>query len=218
MKPTSELQSTAYQAFFSIDQGEYKEKIKFADKYRQVINKLELNEYADIIDAYAEALFETGQFESHIEVANHIAELAIIHNIREVNGKDLYFETLFQKAASLYNLERNSEAIHVLKELLLINPKHESCRLFLINCHVRDQQARQRQTRKASMILILLSAIVISVELLVIRPFFTNLTVAVELARNTIFVAGVLILIVGEIWVRYNAVSRMYDHIHKGHK
>ncbi|MDX1406889.1 MAG: hypothetical protein R3330_02115 [Saprospiraceae bacterium] len=205
--------STAYQAFFAIDEGEFKEKIKFINRYRSAITTLSLREYVEIMDAYGEALFETGRFSRHIEVADELIELAIMHNIRSVSGKDLYFETLFQKAASLYNLEQLPAAIHILQELLRINPGHESTRLFLINCYVRQQQRLHGKIRTASISGIIAAAALIAVELLVIRPFIPEATAVFETTRNVLFVGGVTTLIAGELYVRYRAVARMYKQV-----
>jgi tetratricopeptide (TPR) repeat protein len=202
---------SAYQEFKAIDSGEYREKIRFVDRNKATLLDLPVLEYLEVMDAYAEAMFETGKYGEHVPLADHLVEMAIEHNIGDVNGRDLFFETLFQKAASLYNLDRLSEAMHVLQELLKIDPKHESTRLFLINCHVERQKRDLHAIRKISMVLIFSAAGVIAVELLVVRSFWTGLIAATELIRNVLFVLGASILVVGEVWVRYRAVSRVYD-------
>ncbi|HLF64725.1 MAG TPA: hypothetical protein VI603_13265 [Saprospiraceae bacterium] len=202
---------TAYHGFKAIDSGEYREKISYVDRNRTVIRDLPVVEYAEVMDSYAEALFETGKYHQHIRLADHLTELAIEHNLERINGRDLYFETLFQKAASLYNLDRLPEAVYVLQELIKINPRHESARLFLINCHVEKQKRKLRFIRTMSMVLILSSAVVIAIELLLIRPLLPDSVHGVELTRNTLFISGASILVVGELWVRYRAVSQVYD-------
>lgn len=205
---------TAYLGFKAIDTGEYREKIRFVDQNRVVLEDLPVQEYAEVMDAFAEALFETGRYERHIPVATTLTEFAIEYNIREVNGRDVFFETLFQKAASLYNLHRLSEAIYILQELIRINPLHESTRLFLINCHVEQQKCVLRIIRAASIVLIMISAVAIAVEL-IIRPFMAGMALVMETIRNAAFVAGVTVLVAGEGWVRYRAVSRVYDYSRK---
>ena len=207
----TEPADSAYQEFKAIDSGEYREKIRFVDRNKSTLLDLPVVEYLEVMDAYAEALFETGKYGEHIPLADHLVEMAIEYNIGEVNGRDLYFETLFQKAASLYNLDRLPDAMHVLQELLKINPRHESTRLFLINCHVEKQKRDLYLIRAVSMVLILSAAVVIALELLVIRSFFAQWTYPVELLRNGLFILGASILVIGEVWVRYRAVSRVYD-------
>jgi len=204
-----------YKQFASIDSGEYREKIRFVNIHRSDLKSLPLKEYLFVMDGYAEALFEMGRYAAHIKVADHLIELSIQHNIFTLGEKDLYYESLFQKAASLYNLEQCDEAIYILKELLKIDPENESCRLFLVNCHVRNQASLLRRVRKVSLGVLLASAVVIAIELLLIRPLFPELTQPIEVTRNSLFLSGAVLLIFGEIGVRYRAVSRMYDHVNK---
>ncbi len=202
---------TAYQGFKAIDCGEFREKISYVNRNRKALHYLPVHEYAEVMDAYAEALFETGRYHQHLKLADHLAELAMEYNLERINGRDLYYETLFQKAASMYNLDRLHDAMYILQELVRINPKHESARLFLINCHVEKQKRKVQVIRAISLILILSSAMVISVELLFFRQFLPEWVHFVEVTRNTLFVSGSTVFVVGEFWIRYRAVSRVYD-------
>lgn len=202
---------TAYHGFKAIDSGEYREKIIYVDRNKSIIRDLPVVEYAEVMDSYAEALFETGKYQQHLALADHLAELSIEYNLETINGRDIYFETLFQKAASLYNLDRLPESIYILQELIKINPRHESARLFLINCHVEKQKRRLQLIRTLSMVLILSSAVIIAIELLLVRPLLPHYVPGVEITRNTMFLSGASILVLGELWVRYRAVSRVYD-------
>ncbi len=212
--------STAYinatmREFLEIESGEYREKIRFVQLHRNDLNALPMREYVMIMDAYAEALFEMGRFNMHLQVADHLIEMAIMHNIKYVNGRDLYFETLFQKAASLYNLNRNDEAIHILKELLKMEPLNDSSRLFLINCFVREKAKMLHQVRKVSLVAVLASAVIIALELTIFRPFLESAVPTVEIIRNSLFLSGAGLLIAGELFVRYRAVSRMYTFVNR---
>jgi tetratricopeptide (TPR) repeat protein len=212
---------TAYQGFKAIDSGEYRDKISFVHRNGRTLRYLPVLEYAEVMESYAEALFETGRYHEHIKTADHLAELAIEYNIDRINGKDLYFETLFQKAASLYNLGQMHEAMYVLEELIRINPKHESSRLFLINCHVEKHKRKLNIIRIVSLVLILSSALVISLELLLVRPFFEQFESQVAVLRNILFITGSSVLVVGELWIRYMAVSKVYEftrHLRKDTK
>lgn len=204
--------SSTFQAFCAIEQGDFREKIRFCKEHRREIENLPLDEYVRLLDAYGEALFETGRYFRHIQVADELIMLSMEQNIIYVGEKDLYFDTLFQKAASYYNLRKTPEAIHILRQLLGIQPNNESVRLFLINCYVRQGSTRLGQLRKLCVIAILASALIIAVELLLIRPYFPAAAEPVEATRNTLFLGGAIILISGEIWVRYRAVAAMMKH------
>lgn len=211
MKAESTAYSDAtYKEFLAIESGEYKEKVLFVDLNRDRLNALSLEGYVRVMNAYAEALFELGKFAAHVEVADELIEMSIVHNVRYVGAKNLYQETLFQKAASLYNLDKLDEAIYILRELLKINSDYESARLFLINCHIRQQESTVQTIRLVSIITILLSACVIAIEMLLVRPRFPEFTRDIELVRNLMFLSGIGILITGELVVRYRAVAKMY--------
>jgi len=201
--------NATYKEFLAIEAGEYKQKVRFVDLNRDRLSALSLVEYVRVINGYAEALFELGKFAAHIAVADELIEISIVHNVLRVDQKDLYQETLFQKAASLYNLQKLDKAIYILQELLKINSDNESARLFLINCYVRKRDGTLQTTRLVSIFTILMSACIIAVELLLVRPRFPELTVAVEMTRNLMFISGTGILVMGEFIVRYLAVSEV---------
>ena len=214
---STSYKSTTYKQFLSIDAGEYKEKIRFVGLHSKDLKELPLAEYMQVMDGYAEALFETGRYEEHSVIADHIIEESIVHNIVDLGGKDLYFETLFQKAASLYNLERTDDAIYILCELLKMQSGNESCRLFLINCFIKKRSATLLKVRHVALAVILSSAFIIACELLIIKPFLPSFADTIEIVRNGLFLAGAGGLIIGELSVRYQAVREMQS-IETSHK
>ena len=117
----------------------------------------------------------------------------------------------FKKAAALHNLDKIEQAIHILKELLKINPDHESTKLFLINCIIRQKKSSIRPYRNISLFLLLLSAVVICFELLVVRKFWPGWESVIEIVRNGLFICGVILLVAGEVMVRYKAVEDVYS-------
>ncbi len=176
-----------------------------------MLRELDADEYFDMMVLYAEALFETGEYGRQAKLADHILEMSIERNIIMHRGQDIYFETLFKKAASLHNLDRVDQAVHILKELLKINPDHESSKLFLINCIIRQKKYTVRPYRNISLVLLLLSASVIAFELLFVRRLWPTWTGIVEIIRNGLFISGVVLLITGEVMVRYKAVEDVYS-------
>lgn len=203
--------SETYEAFLAIEQGAYKEKIDYIEENFFMLRELDGEEYFDMMVLYAEALFETGEYSRQAKLADHILEMSIERNIIIHRGQDIYFETLFKKAASLHNLDKIDQAIHILKELLKINPDHESTKLFLINCIIRQKKSTVRPYRHISLILLLASAIVIGFELLFVRRLWPEWTSVIEIIRNGLFICGVILLVAGEVMVRYKAVEDVYS-------
>ena len=160
---------------------------------------------------YGEALFEAGEYARQAKLADHIVEMSIERNIMRHREQDVYYETLFKKAASLHNLDKIDQAVHILKELVKINPDHESTKLFLINCIIRQKKPLVRPYRNVSLVLLLSSALLIAIELILVRRLWPSWTMIIEMIRNGLFIGGVILLIAGEVMVRYRAVEDVYS-------
>jgi tetratricopeptide (TPR) repeat protein len=145
--PMYPRRSETYEAFLAIEAGAYKEKIQYIEENFFLLRELQAEEYFDMMVLYGEALFETGEYSRQAKLADHILEMSIERNIVMHRGQDVYFETLFKKAASLHNLDKIDPAVHILKELIKINPDHESTKLFLINCIISQKKASVRPYR-----------------------------------------------------------------------
>ena len=210
-KPLYAEHSETYEAFLAMEQNAYKEKIEFIEENFFMLRELDIDEYFDMMVLYAEALFETGEYSRQAKLADHILEMSIERNIVIHRDQDVYFETLFKKAASLHNLDKIDQAVHILKELLKINPDHESTKLFLINCIIRQKKSIVRPYRNISLIMLLASAIVIGFELIFVRSTWPTWTSIVEMIRNGLFICGVILLVAGEVLVRYSAVEDVYS-------
>jgi tetratricopeptide (TPR) repeat protein len=211
MKPLYSSRSQTYDAFLGIEEGDYKEKIRFVEENFFMLRELDAEEYFDMMVLYGEALFETGEYARQAKLADHILEMSIERNIITHRDQDVYFETLFKKAASLHNQDKMDQAIHILKELIKINPDHERSKLFLINCLIRQQKPTVKPYRHISLVLLLASAAVIAIELIFIRRMWPSWTTLTELIRNGLFLAGVILLVAGEVMVRYRAVEDVYS-------
>ncbi len=211
MKPFPARHSETYLAFLALEAGAHKERIQYIEENFFKLRDLDADEYFDMMVLYGEALFESGEYARQAKLADHILEMSIDRNIVQHRGRDVYFETLFKKAASLHNLDKLDQAVHILKELIKINPDHESSKLFLINCLIRQKKLLVRPYRNISLMLLLSSALVIALELIVIRRFWPQWTMIIEMVRNGLFVSGVILLIAGEVIVRYKAVEDVYS-------
>ena len=159
MRPMYANRSETYEAFLAIDEAAYKEKIQFIEENFFMLRQLEAGEYFDMMVLYGEALFEAGEYARQAKLADHIVEMSIERNIIMHREQDVYFETLFKKAASLHNLDKIDQAVHILKELVKINPDHESTKLFLINCIIHQKKPTVRPYRNVSLVLLLSSAL-----------------------------------------------------------
>ncbi|MDQ3015906.1 MAG: hypothetical protein M3R25_04175 [Bacteroidota bacterium] len=202
--------SETYEAFLAFEVNAYKEKIQYIEENFFMLRELDADEYFDMMVLYSEALFESAEYARQAKLADHILEMSIERNIVMHRDQDIYFETLFKKAASLHNLEKIDQAVHILKELLKINPDHESTKLFLINCFIRQKKPTIRPYRTISLVLLLLSSVVIGMELIFVKRLWPSWVTVVELIRNGFFITGVILMVAGEVMVRYRAVEDVY--------
>ena len=210
-KPLYNEQSETYEAFLAIEETAYKDKIQYIEENFFMLRELDADEYFDMMVVYGEALFETGEYARQAKLADHLLEMSIERNIVIHRHQDIYFETLFKKAASLHNLDKIDQAVHILKELLKINPDHESTKLFLINCIIRQKKSTVRPYRDISLFLLLASAVVIAFELLIVKTNWPLWESVVQIIRNGLFITGVILLVAGEVMVRYKAVEDVYS-------
>ncbi len=207
LQPT--YHSKLYRDFKSIDATAYRDIIHFFERREEDIRQLDFDEYFELLYIYVNALFEVGAYQKHVVMADEVIEAAICHNIHHYKQEDIFKKSLFRKAASLYNTFDYHNAEHILRELVRIDPDHQDAVSFLKKC-VRNSHIRLLQVFRAiSILLFLFSALVISVEVLVVRPFYPYHAGWVEALRIGMFFSGLGVLLLGELWHRWWAHRRV---------
>ena len=162
---------------------------------------------------YTNGLFEISEYQKHILMANVVIETSIMENISVVNGQEIFQSTLFRKAASHYNLLEYKKAIHVLRELLKIEPNNYDNAQFLEQCLRSDQPQIARHARAIAILLFLFSALTVSVEVLFVRNFYPEFAYFIELSRNLMFSLGFCTLVGGIVWHRWQSHSEVQKFI-----
>ncbi len=210
--------SPLYRNFRAIEAGEFRKLVYFYERNEKEISKLEFAEYFELLVTYTNALFEIAAHQKHLLMADVVIELSFMENITEIGGQEIFQATLFQKAASYYNLFDFPKAIYVLSELIKINPNDPEVAEFLERCLRKNRPQLIRHTRALSIFVFLTSALIICIEALVIRNFFTEYTSIFELTRNSLFVLGFVILIGGEFIQRFKAKKDVLNLIDSAKK
>jgi tetratricopeptide (TPR) repeat protein len=187
---------------------EYRRIVRFYDRYEGKILKLDFDEYFEMVILYTNALFETGEYQKHLLMADVVIETSILQNIPVFGNLEIYHATLFKKAASFYNLKRYPEAIHILKELIKMNPKEVDNIKFLEKCFQKVHSKVLKNCKAIGMFLLLVTVFVIMSEILIIRHWYPNHTHQFEISRNTLFVAGLLALCSGYLHYYLSAYLR----------
>ena len=207
LQPT--YHSKLYRDFRSIDAAAWRDIIHFFERRETDIRALDFDEYFELLYSYVNALFEVGAYQKHLVMADEIIETAICHNIHTYKQEDIFKKSLFRKAASLYNTSDYHHAEHILRELVRMDPDYRDAVLFLKKC-LRSVHFRSLQVfRAAGIFLFLTAAVVISVEVLFVRPFYVVHAGWVEVLRIVLFLAGFVSLALGELWHRWVAHLRV---------
>ncbi len=211
--PQQKYQSKVYQIFKEIGEQEYQTIVRFFEEHEQDIQLLTFEEYFELLFSYTNALFEVGAYSNYIDTCDFAIESSIQFNVKDFNGEDIYRKLLFRKAASYYHLMQYDEAEHILQELIRMKPKDKLAIRFLKKCKIARQPGFVQSTRAASVLLFIIAAVVIAFEQFYIKPFLSEHTVTIMLTRNIIFGLGWLVLIGGDLTMRYKVGQRIDEQV-----
>ncbi len=192
--------SRLYQAFRSLEDPRPGAIIRFFEQHESHIRQLHFDEYLDILTAYADALFAVGAYAEHRLVADEVIEQVVQANIGVYQGKDLFYHTLFRKAASCYHTHHFAEAAHILRELIKISPSDRLCQRFLHRCLFRQYPHWIQTARGLSIFFILWSTLITVVELLWVRPLYPQWISWFEHVRLGLILAAALLLAAAFGW------------------
>ncbi len=196
-----------------LDPSAHRDIIRFYEVNKRSLPHLDVDDYIEIELGYTNALFEIGRYEAFLTSARFLLESLIYYNVKYVNGEDVYEKLLFRKAAAHYHLLELTLAENVLWELLKINPENQTASYLLKRCILRSEPSYLRNTKAVSIFLFLLSAIVIGIELLVVRPFFDHYAQQVEQVRIGIFVFALALLVLSDGWHRLSSFHSVNSEI-----
>ena len=202
---SSTYHSRIYRDFREIPEKDYHGKIRYFEKKEDEIRQLGFDEFLELTTAYTDALFQSGGYRKHALMAEVVLELTIRHNIFRYKGEDLFRTTLFQKAASHYNLFESETAEHLFSELLKLDPSDRDAAHFFRKCRQRRYPRLQNGFRAVSIFLFLMAAGLVALEILVVQPFYGLYAPLLEYSRNTLFFIGCTGMGLGYIWVRWLA-------------
>ncbi|MCB0586455.1 MAG: hypothetical protein KDD06_14185 [Phaeodactylibacter sp.] len=211
----STYHSRIFRDFKEIDAANYRRIIRFYEDKEEEIQRLDFDEYFELITAYVNALFEVGSYQKHLLMVDVVIEMAIVQNVEMYRGEDIYQKMLFRKAASLYNTLEYGKAEYILRELIKIDPHSEDPILFLRKCLRKKEPGFLNKAKAASILLFLLSAFVISVEVLFVRPFYKSQVDQIEASRTAIFLLGCAILVGGILLHRWLVHHRVRTFVEK---
>ena len=186
-----------YRDFKAIESTAFREIIRFYEKEEDKILRLDFDEFFECLVAYVDALFEIGAYRKHLLLVDVVIEKSITNNITLHKGQQVFHKMLFRKAASLYNTNELEKATYVLSELLKMEPDDEMVSRFYQKCRLKARPKLLNHARATSVFLLLLSALLISLEVLFVRPFYDIHILLVVQVRTILFVLGILSMLGG---------------------
>lgn len=127
-------QSRIFRDFRSIPYSDYYYLIRFYEQNNKDINFLPLDEGIIMSYYYANALFETQEYELYLQVANELLEQSIIHNIRYIDGEDVYMTVLYKKTSVHLKLGQLETAQRLSTQLLRLEPEQFHYQALLRQC------------------------------------------------------------------------------------
>lgn len=211
----STYHSKIYRDFREIGADNYRKLIHFYEQREEAIRALDFEEYFELLMAYTDALFEVGFYQKYLLMVDVAIELVIMHDVKDRSGEDLYLRLLFRKAAAHFRCLQYDKCDYVLRELLRIDPHHGDAALFLRKCLRHKNPALLRHAKAAAIFCFLLSALVICIEVLFVRPFYDVHTDLVEMSRNSIFGLGCALLFGGLLLHRLQAEYEAYRFVRR---
>ena len=204
-----------YQDFVGIEVGAYHTIVRFYEAKIAEITRLNFDNYFEILVDYTNALFEIGAYAKHLMEVTKVINLSIEHNIQFYKGEDIYCKSLFQKAASHYNLLEQKEAVYILKELIKIDPYNDLTVRFLKKCKTHAQPKYIKIARATSICLFLGAALIAAIEVMVIYPFSpTNAPLFLNLRIATLSL-GLLVLVGTFVYHRYRVDLKINQFVNQ---
>lgn len=205
------IHSRIYRDFLAIEPKDYHGIIRFYEEKEDEIERLELEEFYEMQQVFTHALFEVGAYRQFLAVVDRAIMVTLEGDYLladHSNQQEQFEQFLFRKAAAYLQTLQAEKAEHVVGELLRINPQHEMGVLLLRKALRQQDTLINRHTRAAAILLFGLSALVILLEVLFVRPFYNQYTPGVELSRNLIFLLGLLVLGAGEALTFWRAYRK----------
>jgi len=207
--PSISTSSKLYRDFKDIDGSAYHTIVRFYESKSSQIAQLEFETYFDILVDYTNALFEIGAYTKHLREVESIIRFSIEHNIQFYKGQDIYFKSLFQKAAAHYNLLEYTQAEYILRELIKIAPYNTLPIRFLKKCRSQSRPTYIKTGRAISIGLFFVAALITAIKVIVITPFAPENLSFFEYLWISTLGSGIFILIVTFLYHKYKMNSEV---------
>jgi len=199
--------SQLYRQLRDLDPRDYQRIIRTYEEREKEIGRLDALEHFELTIYYVDALFATGAYRQHQLMVDLVIEACIRDNFPYVEGVegDVFQHLLFRKAAAAYRLSDYGTAIHVVEQLVRIDPDRELYVRFLRAALFKEQKSVLQFGRGSFIFCMLLTAFVITLDLLFVRTFYPDRTPLMQAVTADVFVIGLLTLAGSYAFAYYRA-------------
>ncbi len=195
--------SDFYFEYHRMGNNAFRDKVRYYESNKALIHYLTYEERIDVDLDYLLCLFEIGKYHKFLSKVDSLIEIVIIDNIFTYNGLNIYNDLLFKKAACLFNTGQYIKSEIVLKAIVKLDTRNTTARALYGKCK-RKQGRDWYEGTKAISVVMLISAVLIAVaELLIIKPFYSELSSSFSILKFTSFIIGMVALIGNELYLRY---------------
>lgn len=193
-------QSRIFRDFRSIPYSDYYYLIRFYEQYYQDIDHLPFDEGLIMSYYYANALFETQEYDLHIETSNYILEQSIINNVRYIDGEDVYMTVLHKKTYAHLKLGEIETAQNLAKQLVRLDPTNYAYTILLRQCFLTKRPSWIRPTLITSAVSTILGAIIT----IVFSFFYLSLPEeSILIPYALLFIAGIGLFVTAVAYYKY---------------
>jgi len=210
-----DIYHTVYHDYQMISESDFYEKIRFYESNFSIIESSPEAYRLELSLQYVEALYVVEAYYDFLLKVDDLIIKVVEDNIVSVDGHDLYQELLYMKAIALYHTLDYIKSDKVLTDLVRIDPEQEEYKQAYIKNQYGLIQYNGQKNRGASIALFLLTAIIIGIELLVVKPFHSEIELYVQITRWTTFALGISSMIGYELYSRIQSQKKHKNIISK---
>lgn len=197
--------SAVYRDLRAIDPADKQRYIRIYEEKEGLIGRLDPLEYFELTVLYVDALFATGAHREHLLMVDLVLFTSIDQNIQFLEGEDIYERMLFRKAASAFRVMDYPLSEHVCKELIKLYPTEPLYERLLRTTRFRQQKKLLQFGRATAIFCFLLTALVIVLDLLIVKYFYPAEHSAMIWLRNDVFLLGIFTLLACYSWAFYQS-------------
>ncbi len=203
--------NNVYYAFKEIPQKAWPDIIQYYESHVSEIKQMTQKQQIEMQYFYLEALFEVRDSKRLLEVSTPFIIQSLSDNIPADIGRGYYEDGLFWKAQTQIRLMKYDEAIHILQELVRMNPSQKSFQHKLWLALFYKKPKWVQISKAISILLFLTTAIVVLFEILIVNSFYNYYLKEIQLLRNVLFFFALLLVGIMEAYHAWNCHRKVQE-------